>query len=78
MSRQGIRFDDRRDQNINSYGDRPMRPSQNATHTPVDRPEKNGDLWVEMSGSDNVCYDKESESDSESESALEGPPTGGQ
>jgi hypothetical protein len=78
MSRKRNRWADAADQNINSYGDRLTRPSQNETQRPVDRPEKNGDLWGLMSGSDNIPYDKESESDSESESALEGPPTGGQ
>jgi len=70
MSLQGNRLGNAADQNINSYVDQSMVLSRSRTQTMSYGDVVPADLWVIMSGSDNVSYDKESESDSESESAL--------
>lgn len=72
MSALEIRRRHRADQILNSYGDRLTEPNLFPTHAAVDSLRLTANKWVKMSGSDNECYDEESESDSESESALRG------
>ena len=77
MSLQSIRLDEACDRTINSYGDRGRRLNLMSTQTMSRDAVEDADSCVVLIGSDNVPYDKESESDSESESALGGFKQGG-